>query len=128
MLGLSQAATERSSTERNEGQSAPIQPSVPAPVAVSGKAAPVGRAQVATKLQDMVRNMFGFDVPATQPLMEAGLDSLSAAELRNTISTAFGSELPATVMFDYPTLDALTNYVAEHLAPSSRRGLPLLIR
>lgn len=114
----------QAATGSKEGQPVAVQPEVPAPLAVNGKTTAVGRSQVASKLQEMVHNMFGFDVPATQPLMEAGLDSLSAAELRNTISTAFQAELPATVMFDYPTLDALTNYVTEHLAPSSRRGLP----
>jgi acyl carrier protein len=36
--------------------------------------------------------------------MQAGLDSLGAVDLRNAISSACGVELPATAVFDYPTL------------------------
>ena len=38
------------------------------------------------------------------PLMSAGLDSLGAVELRNGISAKFGISMPATIAFDYPTL------------------------
>ena len=47
-----------------------------------------------------------------QPLMEAGLDSIGAVELRNAVSSAFGLDLPATATFDYPSTDALAKYIA----------------
>ena len=47
-----------------------------------------------------------------QPLMEAGLDSLGAVELRNGLATLFAVELPATVTFDHPTSAALGIYIA----------------
>jgi len=47
-----------------------------------------------------------------QPLSEMGLDSLMAVELRNTLGGAVGQSLPATLLFDYPTIDALADYLA----------------
>lgn len=52
-----------------------------------------------------------------QPLMEAGLDSIGAVELRNDISTKFGIELPATATFDYPSVDALAGFLVQQTTP-----------
>ena len=51
-------------------------------------------------------------VPPDQPLMEAGLDSLGAVDLRNALSTQLSVELPSTLTFDHPTLPALAAYIA----------------
>ncbi|CAL6312682.1 unnamed protein product [Bathycoccus prasinos] len=45
----------------------------------------------------------GKDVGAEQPLMEAGIDSLVASELANTLSTLLNIFIPTTIAFDYPT-------------------------
>jgi acyl transferase domain-containing protein/NADPH:quinone reductase-like Zn-dependent oxidoreductase/acyl carrier protein len=46
-----------------------------------------------------------------KPLNELGLDSLMAVELRNVIGTAVGRNLSPTLLFDCPTVDALTSYL-----------------
>ena len=53
-----------------------------------------------------------------QPLMEAGLDSLGAVELRNTIGAHFALEVPATLTFDYPSISAMAAFLAPRTASS----------
>jgi len=54
-----------------------------------------------------------------QPLNELGLDSLMAVELRNVLAAASGLPLSATLLFDYPTLQALTAYFVAQLTDDS---------
>ena len=50
-------------------------------------------------------------VDPRQPLNEMGLDSLMAVELRNTLAAAAGATLPATLLFRYPTVEALAAFL-----------------
>ncbi|KAK9837058.1 hypothetical protein WJX84_003543 [Apatococcus fuscideae] len=69
----------------------------------------------------MEEGMLGCDIGLDQPLMEAGLDSLGAVELRNTISSQFNIDLPATVMFDYPSISALAGFIASQAGTCQHR-------
>jgi acyl transferase domain-containing protein/acyl carrier protein len=46
-----------------------------------------------------------------EPLERLGLDSLMAVELRNRLGQMLGTNLPATTLFDYPSVDALADYI-----------------
>lgn len=60
----------------------------------------------------------------TSCVLQAGLDSLAAVELRNAVASKFGVQLPATVTFDYPTVAALAAFVAGLVAVSAAEAEP----
>jgi acyl transferase domain-containing protein/acyl carrier protein len=52
-------------------------------------------------------------LPADRPLFDGcGLDSLMALELRNSLGGALGRTLPSTLIFEYPTIEAMARYLA----------------
>ena len=45
-----------------------------------------------------------------------------SVELKNAVSARFGIELPATVSFDYPTIQAMAGYIAQQQQGASGAG------
>jgi acyl transferase domain-containing protein/D-arabinose 1-dehydrogenase-like Zn-dependent alcohol dehydrogenase/acyl carrier protein len=57
----------------------------------------------------------GADIDPGRPMKELGLDSLMAVELRNTLARQTALDLSATLLFDYPTVAQLTEYLGHRL-------------
>jgi acyl carrier protein len=72
----------------------------------------------------------GTAIDPRRALKDIGLDSLMAVELRNALTRSIGQPLSATLLFDYPNLDALTAYLMRALgledapAPQATAGAP----
>jgi len=43
--------------------------------------------------------------------MATGIDSLGATELRKAIDERFSAELPATLLFDYPSIQEIASVI-----------------
>ncbi|MEO6794492.1 MAG: type I polyketide synthase [Mycobacterium sp.] len=52
----------------------------------------------------------------TAGFFASGMDSLMSVTLQRSLSDSIGETLPAAVVFDYPTIDALTGYLATILS------------
>ncbi|WP_442933693.1 phosphopantetheine-binding protein [Micromonospora sp. CPCC 206060] len=66
------------------------------------------------------------DVTVGQAFKDLGFTSLTAVELRNKLQRATGVELPATLVFDYPTPMDVVELLRVHLDPASAAEASLL--
>ncbi|KUJ43759.1 beta-ketoacyl synthase, partial [Streptomyces albus subsp. albus] len=74
---------------------------------------------VAELVRDQIGTVLAHPAPETIELgrafQELGFDSLTALELRNQVNAVTGIRLPATVIFDYPTPEALVRQLLAEL-------------
>ncbi|MEU3457861.1 SDR family NAD(P)-dependent oxidoreductase, partial [Micromonospora sp. NPDC006766] len=111
----------------------------PARREASGGQAATGRASLAERLTGLaaeerenlvlrlvrthVATVLGHAGPDTvevdRPFKDLGFDSLTAIELRNALNNATGLKLPATLIFDHPTPQAVTAQLLADLAPAA---------
>jgi acyl carrier protein len=63
--------------------------------------------------------VLGASIGDDEPLMSAGLDSLGSVEFANVLSQKLGLQVPSTLVFDHPTVTAVTAYLAAQMLKSA---------
>ncbi|ACK67005.1 Erythronolide synthase [Rippkaea orientalis PCC 8801] len=70
-------------------------------------------------LQQEIRTILGLNKtqipPHTMGFFQMGMDSLMAVEFRNKLEATFSITLPTTLAFNYPNIEALSNYILEKI-------------
>ncbi|MGW5696288.1 phosphopantetheine-binding protein, partial [Streptomyces asiaticus] len=78
-----------------------------------------------------VAAVLGYPGPETvdpaRSFSEVGFDSLTAVELRNRLNATTGVRLPATLVFDYPTPNALVEYLRGEILPDDASAVTSLL-
>jgi acyl transferase domain-containing protein len=98
------------------------------------QAAPVERQKemLLAHVREQIVSVLGLDptqpLKAQQRLFAVGVDSLLATQLRHRLQMSLGAPLPATLIFYYPTIESLADYLSREvlhlkgaMEPSSER-------
>eukprot|EP00930_Biecheleria_cincta_P054877 TRINITY_DN41269_c0_g1_i1.p1 TRINITY_DN41269_c0_g1~~TRINITY_DN41269_c0_g1_i1.p1 ORF type:complete len:795 (+),score=212.72 TRINITY_DN41269_c0_g1_i1:60-2387(+) len=80
------------------------------------------------KIQELASALVSVDdLELDSPLMEAGLDSLSMVQFRNTLQQQFpGVPMPASLIFDNPSVRAVAANIVDELKSAHEAGRPLM--
>ena len=74
---------------------------------------------VLNHIRGIIRQVLGldalFDIDPKHGFTDLGMDSLLSIELKNRLQKTSGLSLSATLAFDYPTLEALTEFITGQL-------------
>jgi acyl transferase domain-containing protein/acyl carrier protein len=70
-----------------------------------------------THIRSQIARVLGLGSPEQiglqQGFADLGMDSLMAVELRNRLQTSLGCSMSASLVYDYPTVEALGDYLAQ---------------
>ncbi|NET67637.1 MAG: SDR family NAD(P)-dependent oxidoreductase, partial [Moorea sp. SIO1G6] len=74
-----------------------------------------------TQIRSVIAKTLGWTdaqkIGMRQPLFELGLDSLMAVELKNRLESSLEASLSSTLLFDYPMVEALVEYLTNDVIP-----------
>jgi len=74
------------------------------------------RQQVHSEVKAAIVQVLGQSISDEEPLMSAGLDSLGSVEFSNVLAQKLSVAMPGTLVFDYPSVSAVTDFLAAQMA------------
>ena len=92
--------------------------------AMTGASGKPDREKLAQGLQGIAARTLGIGDPArialNKPLLDYGFDSLMAVEFRTAVSKALNTPVPVSIVFEFPTLDKIAEWLIERAADDAR--------
>nr|AEH26492.1 oxidoreductase [uncultured Acidobacteria bacterium A3] len=92
---------------------------------LSAAPAPLRRALLTNFLREQLGNAIGIDeaeIAADDKLMDLGIDSLRAVEMKMYLEDELGIVLGSSLLFDYPTLNGLVGCLLKELGLPDPQG------
>ncbi len=80
--------------------------------------------QILRKQVSLVLRIPDGDIDVKAPLTSLGMDSLMGLELRNRIESVLGVKVSATLLWTYPTVEALSSSLADERNEATARESP----
>lgn len=68
------------------------------------------------------------DIDVHRPLMDMGLDSMMSVELRNHIMSKLSTSLPANLIFKYPTISKIAEYISSQMTEDKSKEAKVVLQ
>merc|ERR1719361_884408 len=82
-------------------------------------------AQLKGQILEVTKGLIGYDedIDYDNPLMESGLTSNTAVLLRDALTQQLpGINLPVTLVFDYPSIEMMSELIVENAAKAAKKA------
>lgn len=89
------------------------------PSAATGGSPSYTMASVQEEIRKAARDVLGEDMNDADHFPQGQLDSLSAVELSSVVGAALGMQLPATLVYDYPSVSSMADHLLGMLQPNN---------
>merc|ERR1712083_1197725 len=84
--------------------------------------------QLKSQILEVTKGLIGYDedIEYDMPLMESGLTSNTAVLLRDALTQQLpGVNMPVTLVFDYPSISAMSELIMENAAKAAKKAAKL---
>ena len=85
------------------------------------------RQQVHSEVKAAIVQVLGSSIGDDEPLMSAGLDSLGSVEFSNVLSQKLSVAMPGTLVFDYPSVTAVTEFLTAQLMKNAAAAVAVVV-